>query len=487
MPTSPRRTLRALRLGPAARRKDAAGQRVGALFDEFAPMVLAVCRSHLRDPQAAEDAAQETFLNAHRSLLGGTEPRDPAAWLATIARNECRRVGRTARPAPLDEDTAVSRLDPAHIVAGRSDLSDVSGAIAALPARQREALVLREFCGLSYEQIGAAMSVSSAAVDALLIRARRRIVEQLGEIPRTTHGTLVVPAALREDLARLIPGLDASGATAGAGAAGAVATALGLGSAPVGAKIAATCAATVVLAVPLQATSRGDETPRSAGRAQVDARGVVPRASEEARSAPAASSFAVRRSQTRSTSAVQRGVGDGEPEADSSGHGSSGSGSSGDGSDSGSGGSGSGDGGSGPAVPGRAAPAPAARVRAVTGPTPARADRDRAMAARGPAVPSRAAPAPVAPGRAAVDRDRATRARADRDQAAPDRDPAPRAPTAPDRTRAAPGRTSRSRAAPTRAARDRTRVTRARAAPTPIRVAPDRATRAPVPATIEPG
>ncbi len=224
-------------------------------------MVLAVCRYNLRDPQAAEDAAQETFLAAHRSLLGGTTPREPAAWLATIARNECRRTGRTPRPAPLDEATTGSYLDPADIVADRADLADVTGAIAELPDRQREALILREFCGLSYEQVAAAMSVSGAAVDSLLSRARRRLVEQLGEIPRAAHGTILVPVSLREDLARLIPGLDAGGAAAGAGGLAALTS---FGSAPVAVKIAATCAATVALGIPVQSTLRGDADPADA-------------------------------------------------------------------------------------------------------------------------------------------------------------------------------------------------------------------------------
>src|ERR671919_3152707 len=133
MGVSLRRSVGARRHHPVAQpRAQAAGVRVGALFDEFAPMVLAICRYLLRDPQAAEDAAQETFLSAHRSLLGGTRPRDPAAWLATIARNECRRTRRTARPAPLDEHTTGTRLEPADIVAERAEFSDVTSAIAAL-------------------------------------------------------------------------------------------------------------------------------------------------------------------------------------------------------------------------------------------------------------------------------------------------------------------------------------------------------------------
>src|ERR671919_2982474 len=120
MGVSLRRSVGARRHHPVAQpRAQAAGVRVGALFDEFAPMVLAVCRYQLRDGQAAEDAAQETFLSAHRSLLGGAQPRDPAAWLATIARNECRRGGGAARPAPPAGGTPATPLHPAGIGGGR--------------------------------------------------------------------------------------------------------------------------------------------------------------------------------------------------------------------------------------------------------------------------------------------------------------------------------------------------------------------------------
>jgi RNA polymerase sigma factor (sigma-70 family) len=247
--------------------------RVGALFDEYASMVLAICRCILRDPQAAEDAAQETFLSAHRSLLGGTRPRDPAAWLATIARNASLRMRSTTRTTPLDEGTTGTLLDPADIVADRADLADVASAIAGLPARQREALVLREFYGLSYDQVATAMSVSGAAVDSLLSRARRRLFEQVGDIPRAARGALVVPASLREDLARLIPGLDQAGAAAGvaSGAGGGAAALASLGSAPLAAKAAATGAAAVALALPMQATVRVDGEQRAGGRPQAAA------------------------------------------------------------------------------------------------------------------------------------------------------------------------------------------------------------------------
>src|SRR5918996_2391379 len=268
MATSLHRSVHVLGRGPATRRRrEDAGIRIGALFDEFAPMVLAVCRFNLRDPQAAEDAAQETFLSAHRSLLGGTRPRDPAAWLATIARNECHRARRTVQTWELDDRTIGTLLDPADIVANRADLSEIASAIARLPPRQREAIVLREFCGLSYEQVAAVMSLSGSAVDSLLSRARRQLVAQVGHIPKAAQGVLIVPASLREALSRLIPGLDSAGTAAGvaSGAAGAAAVA-SVGSAPIAAKVAAAGAAAVALALPVQATVRGDQGPRPSDR-----------------------------------------------------------------------------------------------------------------------------------------------------------------------------------------------------------------------------
>jgi RNA polymerase sigma factor (sigma-70 family) len=350
---------------PAAERRGTSpGARAAVFFDDHAPMVLAICRCHLRDPQAAEDAAQETFLSAHRSLLGGTEPRDPAAWLATIARNECRRMWRATPTAPLDERTAFTALDPADIVADRADLSDVASAIAALPVRQREALVLREFCGFSYEQVAEALSVSAAAVESLLSRARRRLAEQCADIPKAARGALLVPATLREELSRLIPGLDAGSATAVgvATGAGGAATVASLGSAPLGAKVAATGAAAVAIALPVQATVRADSPPQGAERGRVPAQVAKPERAarpSEQRSAfvappTRAAEPAPQRPVSRAPEDDRRdnsGPGSTGSGSSGSGHGGSGSGSSsghsGSGSDSDSSGPGSGSSGSG--------------------------------------------------------------------------------------------------------------------------------------------
>ena len=78
-----------------------AGAQTRELFDEHSRMVYGLCRTLLRDPDDADDATQATFLSAYRSLLGGTVPLEPAAWLATIARNECRARARARMREPL--------------------------------------------------------------------------------------------------------------------------------------------------------------------------------------------------------------------------------------------------------------------------------------------------------------------------------------------------------------------------------------------------
>jgi DNA-directed RNA polymerase specialized sigma24 family protein len=74
---------------------------VGRLFAEHGRMVLGLCRLVLRDPIEAEDAAQQVFLSAHRAVLQGAVPREAAAWLAAIARNECRARIRARMREPL--------------------------------------------------------------------------------------------------------------------------------------------------------------------------------------------------------------------------------------------------------------------------------------------------------------------------------------------------------------------------------------------------
>jgi RNA polymerase sigma factor (sigma-70 family) len=235
---------------PAGRpSSEEAGGRIAALFDAHGRMILGLCRFLLRDADEADDATQQTFLSAYRSLLSGTEPRNPAQWLAEIARNECRGriAARMREPLPLAPTVEASGHDPAETADQTELIDELKAAIAELPERQREAVILRDFYGLSYREVATAMTVSVPVVESLLFRARRRLDRRLGTLPRLAQGALAVPLALREDLARAIPGFDAAaaslGITGGGAAAGVVAK---LAAMPATAKVAS---ATTVAAV----------------------------------------------------------------------------------------------------------------------------------------------------------------------------------------------------------------------------------------------
>jgi RNA polymerase sigma factor (sigma-70 family) len=150
------------------------------LYSEHGEQVRAICGSILRNRHEAEDASQQVFVAALRALRGGTVPRDAAAWLATIARHESwartRRSPVAALPEGL-EDRA--QEDPATTVVRRAELAETWETIAALPASQREALLLREVRGLGYDELADDLSLSRASVRSLLTRARTTLRMQL--------------------------------------------------------------------------------------------------------------------------------------------------------------------------------------------------------------------------------------------------------------------------------------------------------------------
>jgi RNA polymerase sigma factor (sigma-70 family) len=199
----------------------AAALRVSELFERHGATVLGLCRVLLRNEHEAEDATQQTFLAAYRSLLNGGEPRHAAAWLATIARNECWSIAARRMREPLgDTEPEGSLPDPVIAATERADLRELWRAIGALPRRQRTAILLREFSGLSYDELAVALGVSEPAVESLLFRARRELRTRL----RPVYGSFVIAPlnAVRDALAPVAVKLGA-GATAVVVAGGTVA------------------------------------------------------------------------------------------------------------------------------------------------------------------------------------------------------------------------------------------------------------------------
>jgi RNA polymerase sigma-70 factor (ECF subfamily) len=130
---------------------------------------------------AAEDAVQEALARAWERGERGEQIRSPEAWVRTVAvnliRSGFRRLGaeRRARRAlgEAERSTAASETADERV--------DVARALAKLPRRQLEAMVLRYYLALSVEEIAATMGVSEGAAKTTLFRARQALAETLEE------------------------------------------------------------------------------------------------------------------------------------------------------------------------------------------------------------------------------------------------------------------------------------------------------------------
>jgi RNA polymerase sigma-70 factor (ECF subfamily) len=170
-----------------------------ALYREHGASVARLCRSLLRDRAEAEDATQQVFLAVHRALLNGAAPREPLAWLLTVARNECyarfRQRALTPIPAPDPQEGATPDASVHALRAG--ELARMWDEVGRMPAAQREAFLLREIRGLSYGQLANELSLSAPSVRSLLLRARTRLRQRLGDVAAGLGGAPWIQALLR--------------------------------------------------------------------------------------------------------------------------------------------------------------------------------------------------------------------------------------------------------------------------------------------------
>jgi RNA polymerase sigma factor (sigma-70 family) len=198
------------------------------LYSEHADRILAYCRRHLSSGSEAEDAVQTTFLYALRALRSGVVPECESAWLHTIARNVCRWQHRTASRHPTSGSVEVEYLPSPDSDDAREVLAGLNDALESLPERQRHALLLREWRGLSANEIADHLELSAPATHALLTRARHALAQALTAPRRAALGLASAAYEARSWLKVALGGASAKAAVAtiavvGAGA-GAVAT-----------------------------------------------------------------------------------------------------------------------------------------------------------------------------------------------------------------------------------------------------------------------
>ena len=186
---------------------------IAQLVDQWSPFMLRVARSFVDSPQSAEDVVQDAWLGMLSGLAKFEGRSSLRTWMFSILVNRARtrgaREARTLPQSPLparDESAgddwlagpggepartwssidALSRWDtaPESVVLSREILRQLDRAVSALPPRQRQVVTMRDVCGMSTEEVCAALDISPANQRVLLHRARAVLREALAEYYR---------------------------------------------------------------------------------------------------------------------------------------------------------------------------------------------------------------------------------------------------------------------------------------------------------------
>jgi RNA polymerase sigma-70 factor (ECF subfamily) len=178
----------ALRLEDLAEADDRAVRRFQAgdhaafdeLYDRHRERLYRFCRYRLGNDAEAEDVVQETFARAWGKLPAFAGDGRFYAWLRVIASNLCtdvqRRTGRTEVRAVVDPGIATEGHEELY---RDVDVQLVRSAVLRLKERHREALELREWHELSYEEIASRVGVTVGTVESLLWRARQALKREV--------------------------------------------------------------------------------------------------------------------------------------------------------------------------------------------------------------------------------------------------------------------------------------------------------------------
>jgi RNA polymerase sigma-70 factor (ECF subfamily) len=134
----------------------------------------------VRNPVMAQDLAQEAFVRAHRALPGFRGQAQVRSWLYRIATNLALNAVQRRKEYPTDTlPERAARRDPATTAENLALRRELEDAISELPPKLREPLILREYDGLSYQEIATRLELPLNTVRTRILRGRRALRERM--------------------------------------------------------------------------------------------------------------------------------------------------------------------------------------------------------------------------------------------------------------------------------------------------------------------
>ena len=158
------------------------------LVERYQARIYRTAFSLLRNPEEAEDVAQEVFVEVYQTIGRFRGETALSTWLYRLAASRALKTRRRARAKKrfayftglLGFDNEVLHEPPDHahpltLLEGQQQLELLLAHLARLPDQQQVAFTLRHEQELSYEQIAAVLGTTVAAVESLLFRARQTL------------------------------------------------------------------------------------------------------------------------------------------------------------------------------------------------------------------------------------------------------------------------------------------------------------------------
>jgi len=159
------------------------------LVERWSPAMFRVARSFVGSPQSAEDVVQEAWLGMLRGLATFEGRSSLRAWTFTILVNQARtrgvREARTVLQPELEFGAGEPAKTPEGVLLSNEVLLQVDRALSALPPRQRQVVTMRDVCGMTAEEVCAALGISPTNQRVLLHRARAALRPALAEYYRS--------------------------------------------------------------------------------------------------------------------------------------------------------------------------------------------------------------------------------------------------------------------------------------------------------------
>ena len=152
----------------------------GQIVSEYQTQLRRLCCVLLKDVHLAEDAVQETFLKAYRSMSQFRNESCERTWLTRIAVNTCRDMLKSRWFRHIDRSVKIEDLPEPETSADPED-TGLYETVLRLPAKQREVVLLYFYQNMTMQEVSDILQISVSNVSRRLESARKALRKQLEE------------------------------------------------------------------------------------------------------------------------------------------------------------------------------------------------------------------------------------------------------------------------------------------------------------------